>query len=646
MPLAAWWATNIPAAARVDFVRGRLTTIRGQWMPWLCAVVTYSPEGPQMDGPVTGMVTAARHRRRPSSTPAAVIAQYFTQSLPPEVFAIAEPSLKAFVSGLEPATDTQARSYLSALSVFLASPAIWDRVSSPDFRTLLTGAAIVAATDTLAMLPQSRRATRETLRSVARRADLLPRRDGTAGPKVPYADRFLAAGVMAPYPTTALLQAHTLRTGCSTLKLPLGRTIADLKRTRTIDTLPLGTVTSCDVIFQLANSTLPKMTPVPTDPPASKPTRMTRKERLARNRRADALSIALRAQALNPAIAPIDTSGMDPAVVAKCHEYLPTVPECLDPWMLNRDVAIRLLLGVKAPNLKGVGSYGGQLARFIAWFHTWEGRPGTETNTPITYDELIQPWVPDSFGRYANITPESVATYRSAVRRALDSLQPPTVTATKVAYRAGSAPYPPEKIERLIFLAENQGTPARRTALGVAVAMGAGAGLGATDLKNLTPSHITTRDVDGTPTTFVTVPRDGRTVPVRHRFVPLLNLALAGHAQRGKGNDDLLLGKSPKRNNAVGHLTKNVSTATGDPIEIDQTRLRNSWIVAGMCAAVSVADLMAAAGITTPRTLELLLPYCPPPNVDSVAEVLADLADVPTGTGRLSNRGGKRGVRR
>lgn len=173
--------------------------------------------------------------------------------------------------------------------------------------------------------------------------------------------------------------------------------------------------------------------------------------------------------------------------------------------------------------------------------------------------------------------------------------------------------------------------------------MGAGAGLSATDLRLLTPAHITTRQVNATAITLVTVPRDGRIVPVRQDFVPLLNLALRSHTARGREIDALLFGSKPNRNNAIGHLIADVPTLLRDPIDADQNRLRNSWIVSAMCARVSVADVLRAAGLTTSRTLELLLPYCPVPDQEGVDEVLAALHDIPTGTGRESNRGGMRG---
>ncbi|WP_252975226.1 hypothetical protein [Janibacter melonis] len=52
-----------------------------------------------------------------------------------------------------------------------------------------------------------------------------------------------------------------------------------------------------------------------------------------------------------------------------------------------------------------------------------------------------------------------------------------------------------------------------------------------------------------------------------------------------------------------------------------------------MCAAVPLSELMNAAGLTSPRTLELLLEYCPaqPPQV--IHTVLAALEESPRAQG-------------
>lgn len=80
-------------------------------------------------------------------------------------------------------------------------------------------------------------------------------------------------------------------------------------------------------------------------------------------------------------------------------------------------------------------------------------------------------------------------------------------------------------------------------------------------------------------------------------------------------------------------LTSRARTASGAPVEVHQARLRNTWMVAAMCAPVPLAELMRAAGITSPRPVENLLRHCPPMPQDTITTVLASLEGVPTGSG-------------
>ena len=56
-------------------------------------------------------------------------------------------------------------------------------------------------------------------------------------------------------------------------------------------------------------------------------------------------------------------------------------------------------------------------------------------------------------------------------------------------------------------------------------------------------------------------------------------------------------------------------------------------MLAAMCAPVPLAELMRAAGLTSPRPVENLLRHCPQLPQEAITAVLASLAGVPTGTG-------------
>jgi hypothetical protein len=70
------------------------------------------------------------------------------------------------------------------------------------------------------------------------------------------------------------------------------------------------------------------------------------------------------------------------------------------------------------------------------------------------------------------------------------------------------------------------------------------------------------------------------------------------------------------------------------PVDIEASRLRNTWLVAAMCAPVPLADLLRAAGLRTARTIGDLLPYCPDADPAVIAAALAAMGDAATTAGR------------
>jgi hypothetical protein len=69
-------------------------------------------------------------------------------------------------------------------------------------------------------------------------------------------------------------------------------------------------------------------------------------------------------------------------------------------------------------------------------------------------------------------------------------------------------------------------------------------------------------------------------------------------------------------------------------VDIEASRLRNTWLVAAMCAALPMADLLRAAGLRSARTIGDLLPYCPDADPAVIAAVLATMADAATAGGK------------
>lgn len=650
-----WWHEHVlSSGAEVRYVRGRLTFgAATNTAAFASAVVIYRPtDVPGQPGPVGTMPAKARNIE-PAKTPDALIDNFWGTALPPAQFALAEAAVKETARAMAPASTGQANLYLSSLTAFLAGPCGWNRTDAPHLRALLTEQSVVTVTEAMRVTDRTKVTRREVLHRICRRLGTMPAstRNATLGYPL-HPDRFIVAGITRPLPVAALVQAHALRHGAPLADKGLAVAFSAVTAAATGNATAgdEATVPSAATIRSLAEATSPEVlgmtsststlstTPTTTTAASEAPApakRMTRAQRLAFAKQSQALAEAVAAtHARTLELGPVDTTPLDADTIATCTAFRPTQTERSRVWQANLRLAQRLLLGTRPPSARVASSYGSSVARFLTWFSNWPGRPGAATGALITVEELLAPGVVESFVRLEGLTPRSASTYRSVVRRALDSLDP-APRRTKLAYRPGVAPYQPEELDQFTFLATNQRTLGQRAALCTAIALGAGAGLDTSDLRGITPDHLTTVVLpDGVEVTMVNVPGSrARTVPLRAAFADLLQAALDAHTALGKGLDDPLIGRKPDRINVMRPLTSQARTAAGEAIEVHQSRLRNSWMVAALCAPVPLADLMRAAGLTSPRPVENLLRHCPQVPQETITSVLASLKDVPTGTG-------------
>lgn len=179
------------------------------------------------------------------------------------------------------------------------------------------------------------------------------------------------------------------------------------------------------------------------------------------------------------------------------------------------------------------------------------------------------------------------------------------------------APYTLREMADLERLALNQPSKATRRNLCAMLGLGAGAGLGSTDLRGLKRRHLS-QDDDGN--WWVDVPGDrARRVPVRARYAHLIVEAI-----KGLKADDLLIGVKEGRKNITS--TAVASAAIGETnITPEQARLRATWLLAVICAPVPIADVMAAAGTTSARNIVELVPYASDPAFFAGAEGGSDV---------------------
>lgn len=172
-------------------------------------------------------------------------------------------------------------------------------------------------------------------------------------------------------------------------------------------------------------------------------------------------------------------------------------------------------------------------------------------------------------------------------------------------------PYTQRDTAALERLANNQPTPTSRRQISAMVGLGLGAGLGPEDLRELCPKHIR-RDQDGVLWVEVLGTRPRR-VPVRDRYAGLVEAGV-----RGLKPDDLVLGRKSDRTNVTSGVVGNAAIGSTTVVP-DQARMRSTWLLVLMTSPVPLADVLAAAGISTARTLSDLLPFAADPAYVPVA---------------------------
>jgi hypothetical protein len=190
-----------------------------------------------------------------------------------------------------------------------------------------------------------------------------------------------------------------------------------------------------------------------------------------------------------------------------------------------------------------------------------------------------------------------------------------------------------------VRLAKNQPTEARRRGLAFILAAGYGAGLDGRDMSSVRANDIFTMELpSGEPAVLIRVHGERpRTVVVRHEYQDLLLYAVSLHRHEGRPRSGLMLGRKPGRRNVTTPAFEHLVTADGREIVIEVPRLRSTWLVAHMTAAVPLAVLLTAAGLRSARTLTDLLPFASVPDEAKRVSLLRGqpgaLQDVANGQG-------------
>lgn len=207
-------------------------------------------------------------------------------------------------------------------------------------------------------------------------------------------------------------------------------------------------------------------------------------------------------------------------------------------------------------------------ARFLLWAY----REGLPDETSVFAEAHIE-----RFAATLQAGEASQATYRSRLRRVAAAVNPAGMPGraqrqTRPRYRRQQLrpPYTPEEMAAFRGLVADQPTEARTRRLSAPLALSAGAGLRADELRGLTAAAVR-RDGDDRFTVVVDGPR-ARRVPVLTSYAGLLEAALDG----------------------VG---------AADLPRLEIPRLRSTWLATLMAAPVPLAAILAAAGLTSANSL-------------------------------------------
>ncbi|MEN8671786.1 DNA N-6-adenine-methyltransferase [Nocardioides sp.] len=643
-----WWHDLVLATgAEVRYVRGRLTFGDATTSaPFASAVVIYRPDdtpgAPGSVGVIAAKPLAPQHDPvEELDAVATYVNSYTPRRLTTEQWALAAEPVRALVRQAEPVSLAEARLLLSHLCGLLADQHVWDGSSVPDLPALLRTASVNEhLARTKFGTPKSFTARQSSLQRVGRVLGVCE----PVAKKYRYRqhrlDQFLLTASQLPLSFVDTVTAWRA-TGRRPLSLdPLGdiarhqrghRPGARAWSAATAVEDPAVTVMSSALIRALTEANHSDFTVTPSNQPhrsgiaresraaANRPT--SRRARLAAAKAAHTERTARDAFVPTVAMFPVSDdvrAAFDSFVGAKSRR---------GAWKANLDLARLMVFAAQQPSPRSTQTACSHVAAYLTWL------AARHDATTLTVEHVTAPGAIEDFIAQTTWADASKSTARSMLRRCTRPLDPSSKPMT-LTYARVNPPYTSEECEQFVRLASVQPTTAKARDLGFIIGLSLGAGLDARDLRELTRESFTDAHLGGEPVLLVSVPGKGpraRTVPVRHAHAPLVRRSLALHASTGKEPGDLLLGKVADRNNVVGPATSRARSAEStERVEVSMSRLRATWMVALMCAPVSVADALATAGLASSRTMIDLLSFCPPPTGSRIEQVQTAVAAADT----------------
>lgn len=246
----------------------------------------------------------------------------------------------------------------------------------------------------------------------------------------------------------------------------------------------------------------------------------------------------------------------------------------------------------------------------LVWWATEVACYPMETSV-VFHRDTIEDYVRTGCG---TMTPGSRATRRSMLLRVAEAVLTPEERVTRLAPVHKDNPlHPYSEFEQrwMLSWAEGQTTASRRLDCRLMLALGLGAGLSSADILSLKASRVTIDHLG----VLLHVRRPGseRDVPVLASWEQAIVDAVVVRTP-----DDWLVGVERRGHNSNwvnGFLAKTQPEAGQRP---NVPRMRNTWLIHHMTVGTPLGPLACAAGLTTFRTIEKLLPFVPEPTQDEV----------------------------
>lgn len=539
-----------------------------------------------------------------------VIAEYTPALLTAAEWKLARPLVTSLVSESQPTTTETARVALSFVCRFLVTCSAWDRTTAPNPDQIFTSAQFDHVDAQLAVTGCSIN-TRTNLRSVVRKLTL--GRSRMATPVVP---RSLPS-LPAPRPLTTASTQWQIRAWL----IPHLETPSNFVALDHVLRLSAGRSGLTDGFLDAALPYLAwdlpsahtdllagAVTPMPR--PAKQPPRPMKRTSAAAARRAAKAARSANSDAPVQPVLPSD-------VAALIDNYCPrTLTEA--EYAPDRSVTAEFVRTSSPTGMRNARRLLSYTSAYATWVRT-SAEPAP-TVRALADLRLLDRYINTGL---AHLSDGTRATHRSTLATAIAAILSGGRRQTKVAYRGGSAPYTPAEEQAFLLLARHQPTLIKRARLATVIALGAGAGLDSSDLRGVRPADIEVL-TDPADVFKVTV-RSGRrprTVVVRTAYRELLAEALCLHREAGFSDADTLLGCDENRNVASRVIEQSL-TATGEPVRIEITRLRATWLLAVMHAQVPLTVILQTAGLKSARPIADLIAYLPEADPTDFAQLLA-----------------------